>query len=164
MGYYRILKGEKMHKYNKESTKYKDVPMEDKIFSYLDKRDTSDAETLGMLLAHLSMPTMCCSWVSEEHFNNLLEEYKIDIMPYVKEDKRITTSVKSEIADRMFNLVNTGKYKKRNLIKALRELFPDVNSGVIRRLIKKNIDLRILEIDRTYKKKPYVIKGKYYLR
>ena len=64
----------------------------------------------------------------------------------------------------MFNFVNTGKYKKRNLIKALRELFPDVNSGVIRRLIKKNIDLRILEIDRTYKTKPYVIKGKYYLR
>ena len=73
-----------MHKYNNESTKYKNVPMEDKIFSYLDKRDTSDAETLSMLLAHLSMPTMCCSWVSEEHFNNLLEEYKIDITPYVK--------------------------------------------------------------------------------
>ena len=61
-----------MHKYNKESTKYKNVPMEDKIFSYLDKRDTNDAETLGMLLAHLSMPTMCCSWVSEEHFISLV--------------------------------------------------------------------------------------------
>ena len=73
-----------MHKYNNESTKYKNVPMEDKIFSYLDKRDTNDAETLSMLLAHLRMPTMCCSWVSEEHFNKLLEEYKIDITPYVK--------------------------------------------------------------------------------
>ena len=58
--------------------------------------------------------------------------------------------------------MNTGNYKKRNLIKALRELFPDVNAGVIHRLIKKNMDLRILEIDRTYKTKPYVIKGKYY--
>ena len=152
-----------MHKYNKSVTKYKDVPMEDKIFSYLDKQDTNDAETLCMLLAHLSMPTMCCSWESEEHFNNLLEEYKIDITPYVKDDDRITTSIKSEIADEMFKLVETGKYKKRNLIKVLREKFKDVNAGVIHRLIKKNMDLRILEIDRTYKTKPYVIKGKYYI-
>jgi len=152
-----------MHKYNKATTKYKDVANEDKIFSYLDKQDTNNAETLCMLLAHLSMPTMCCSWESEEHFNNLLEEYKIDITPYVKDDERITTSIKSDIAERMFNLVSNGKYKKRNLIKALRELFPDVNAGVIHRLIKKNMGLRILEIDRTYKTKPYVIKGKYYI-
>ena len=31
-----------MHKYNKATTKYKDVPMEDKIFSYLDKQNTND--------------------------------------------------------------------------------------------------------------------------
>ena len=153
-----------MHKYNKSTTKYKDVPIEDKIFSYLDKQDTNNAETLGMLLAHLSMPTMCCSWESEEHFNNLLEEYKIDITPYVKDDERITTSIKSDITDRMFNLISNSKYKKRNLIKALRELFPDVNAGVIHRLIKKNLSLRILEIDRTYKTKPYVIKGKYFIK
>ncbi len=153
-----------MHKYNKATTKYKDVANEDKIFSYLDKQDTNNAETLCMLLAHLSMPTMCCSWESEEHFNNLLEEYKIDITPYVKDDERITTSIKSDITDRMFNLISNSKYKKRNLIKALRELFPDVNAGVIHRLIKKNLSLRILEIDRTYKTKPYVIKGKYFIK
>ena len=153
-----------MHKYNKATTKYKDVPIEDKIFSYLDKQDTNNAETLCMLLAHLSMPTMCCSWESEEHFNNLLKEYKIDITPYVKDDERITTSIKSDITDRMFNLISNSKYKKRNLIKALRELFPDVNAGVIHRLIKKNLSLRILEIDRTYKTKPFVIKGKYFIK
>ena len=153
-----------MHLYNKATTKYKDVANEDKIFSYLDKQDTNNAETLCMLLAHLSMPTMCCSWESEEHFNNLLEEYKIDITPYVKDDERITTSIKSDIADRMFNLISNSKYKKRNLIKALRELFPDVNAGVIHRLIKRNLSLRILEIDRTYKTKPYVIKGKYFIK
>ena len=152
-----------MHKYNKATTKYKDIPMEDKIFSYLDKQNTNGADKLSMLLAHLSSPQFCCSWVSEDDFNNLLEKYKIDITPYVKDDDRITASIKSEIADRMFHLVNTGKYKKRNLIKALRELFPDVNAGVIHRLIKKNMDLRILEIDRTYKTNPYVIKGKYYI-
>ena len=152
-----------MHKYNKSTTKYKDVPMEDKIFSYLDKQDTNNAETLGMLLAHLSMPTMCCSWESEEHFNNLLEKYKIDLTPYVKDDTRITTSIKSEIASELFRLIDSDKYKKRNLIKALRLKFPDVNSGVICRLIKKYLSLRILEIDRTYKTKPFVIKGKYYV-
>jgi len=70
---------------------------------------------------------------------------------------------KSEVADEMFKLVETGKYKKRNLIKVLREKFPNVKAGVIHRLIKKNMNLRILEIDRTYKTKPYVIKGKYYI-
>ena len=84
---------------------------------------------------------------------------------FLKKHGRLDTNInlKSDIAERMFHLVNTGKYKKRNLIKALRELFPDVNAGVIHRLIKKNLSLRILEIDRTYKTKPYIIKGKYYI-
>ena len=153
-----------MHKYNKATTKYKDVPMEDKIFSYLDKQNTNEADKLSMLLGYLSMPTMCYSWVNEDDFNSLLEKYKIDITPYVKDDERITTSVKSEIAGEMFRLIDTGKYKKRNLIKALREKFPEVNSGVICRLIKKNMNLRLIEIDRTYKTKPYVIKGKYFIK
>ena len=160
-----------MHKYNKSTSKYKDVLMEDNIFKKLDKlydetndvQTIRDCESLFTTLSHLSMPSMCCNWISEEHFNNLLEKYKIDLTPYVKDDERITTSIKSEIADEMFKLVETGKYKKRNLIKVLREKFKDVNAGVIHRLIKKNMDLRILEIDRTYKTKPYVIKGKYYI-
>jgi hypothetical protein len=153
-----------MHKYNKATTKYKDVPMEDKIFSYLDKQNTNEADKLSMLLGYLSMPTMCYSWVNEDDFNSLLEKYKIDITPYVKDDERITISVKSEIAGEMFKLIDIGKYKKRNLIKALREKFPEVNSGVICRLIKKNMNLRLIEIDRTYKTKPYVIKGKYFIK
>ena len=92
------------------------------------------------------------------------EKYKIDITPYVKDDERITTSVKSEVAGEMFRLIDTGKYKKKNLIKALRDKFPEVNSGVICRLIKKNMNLRLIEIDRTYKTKPYVIKGKYFIK
>ena len=153
-----------MHKYNKATTKYKDVPMDIEVYKYLDTQDSNEADKLTMLLAHLSSPQSCNSWVSEDDFNFLLEKYKIDITPYVKDDERITTSIKSDIADRMFNLVSNGKYKKRNLIKALRELFPDVNAGVIHRLIKKNLSLRILEIDRTYKTKPFVIKGKYFIK
>ena len=152
-----------MHRYNRATTKYKDVPNEEKFLIALDKIDTYEAEVLGMQLEHLSMPQMCASWVSEEHFNNLLEKYKIDLTPYVKDDTRITNSIKSEISDELFNLIDSDEYKKRNLIKALRLKFPDVNSGVICRLIKKYLSLRILEIDRTYKTKPFVIKGKYYV-
>jgi len=150
-----------MHKYSKETTKYKDISNEDKVFTSLDKYDSNETDKLGMLLAHLSMPQMCASWVSEDDFNSLLEKYKIDITPYVKDDERITKSIKSEISEVMFRLIDNDKYKKRNLIKALRQMFPDVNSGVICRMIKKFLSLRVLEIDRTYKTKPFVIKGKY---
>ena len=152
-----------MHQYNKATTKYKDVPNEAKVFTYLDKCDSNETDNLGMLLAHLSMPQMCCSWVSEDKFNSLLEKYKIDITPYVKDDERITKSIKSEISEELFKLIDSDKYKKRNLIKALRNKFTDVNSGVICRMIKKYLSLRVLEIDRTYKTKPFVIKGKYYI-
>jgi len=85
---------------------------------------------------------------------------------FLKKHGRLDTNTnpKSEIADEMFRLIDNGKYKKRNLIKALREKFPDVNAGVIHRLIKKNMNLRIIEIDRTYKTKPYVIRGKYFVK
>ena len=152
-----------MHKYDRATTKYKDVPNAEKFMVALDKLDTNEADSLGMLLSNLSMPQMCMSWVSEDDFNNLLEKYKIDLTPYVKDDTRITNSIKSEISDELFNLIDSDKYKKRNLIKALSLKFPDVNSGVICRLIKKYLSLRILEIDRTYKTKPFVIKGKYYV-
>jgi len=152
-----------MHKYSKETTKYKDVPNDAQVLTTLDKYDSNETENLGMWLAHLSMPQMCASWVSEDAFNSLLERYKIDITSYVKDDERITTSIKDEVRSELFYLINKDKYKKRNLIKALRNKFPDVNSGVICRMIKKYLSLRVLEIDRTYKTKPFVIKGKYYI-
>ena len=152
-----------MHQYNKATTKYKDIPNDAQVFTSLDKYDSNETDKLSMLLSHLSMPTMCCSWVSEDDFNSLLEKYKIDITPYVKDDERITKSIKGEIASELFNLIGKDNYKKRNLIKALRNKFPDVNSGVICRMIKKYLSLRVLEIDRTYKTKPFVIKGKYYI-
>ncbi len=152
-----------MHQYNKATTKYKDVPNDAQVLTTLDKHDSNETENLGMWLAHLSMPQMCASWVSEDDFNSLLEKYKIDITPYVKDDERITKSIKGEIQSELFNLIEKDKYKKRNLIKALRNKFPDVNSGVICRMIKKLLSLRVLEIDRTYKTKPFVIKGKYYI-
>jgi hypothetical protein len=69
--------------------------------------------------------------------------------------------IKSQIKDEIFNLIGKDNYKKKNLIKALRNKFPDIKSGVICRILKKYLSLRVLEIDRTYKTKPFVIKGKY---
>lgn len=147
-----------------ESKKYKDVPLDSEVFTYLDKCDNLETEKLGMLLANLSMPRMCYSWSTTDDFNYLLNKYKIDVSQFEKEKTTIEKSVKSEIADTLFNLIENNNYKKRNLIKALRDKFPNVNAGVIHRMIKKYLSLRILEIDRTYKTKPYIIKGKYYIK
>ena len=147
-----------------ETKKYKDVPVDNQVFTYLAKFDNSDSEKLIMLLANLSMPKMCYSWSNSDDFNLLLDKYKIDVSQFEKEKPTIEKSVKSEIAGALFNLIENNNYKKRNLIKALRDKFPDVNAGVIHRLIKKYLSLRIIEIDRTYKTKQYVIKGKYYIK
>ena len=72
-------------------------------------------------------------------------------------------AIKSQIKNEVFNLIGKDNYKKKNLIKALRNKFPDIKSGVICRILKKFLSLRVLEIDRTYKTKPFVIKGKYYI-
>ena len=71
--------------------------------------------------------------------------------------------IKYEIRSTIFKLIEKDRYKKRNLIKALREEYPKVSSNIICRIIKNYLSLRILEIDTTYKTKPFVIKGKYYV-
>ena len=106
-------------------------------------------------LTAFNPPTGDMPYQSDEWFYRFLKKHgRLDT----------NTNPKSKIVDEMFRLIDIGKYKKRNLIKALREKFPEVNAGIIHRLIKKNIDLRIIEIDRTYKTKPYVIKGKYFIK
>jgi hypothetical protein len=147
-----------------ETKKYKDVPVDNQVFTYLAKFDNSDSEKLIMLLANLSMPKMCYSWSSSDDFNSLLDKYKIDVSQFEKETIGVESSIKDDISNTLFNLIETKQYKKRNLIKELRNKYPDVNAGIIHRMIKKLLSLRILEIDRTYKTKQYVIKGKYCTR
>jgi len=106
-------------------------------------------------LTAFNPPTGDMPYQSDEWFYNFLKKHG-------RLDHQLKTSSKSEIADEMFRLIETGNHKKRNLIKLLRDKFPKVKAGIIHRIIKKNIDLRILEIDRTYKTKPYIIKGKYF--
>ena len=94
---------------------------------------------------------------SDEWFYNFLKKHG-------RLDHQLKTSPKFEIADEMFRLIETGNHKKRNLIKLLRDIFPKVKAGIVHRLIKKKLELRQIEIDRTYKTKPYVIKGKYFIK
>ena len=106
-------------------------------------------------LTAFNPPTGDMPYQSDEWFYRFLKKHgRLDT----------NTNPKSEIADEMFRLIDIGKYKKRNLIKALREKFPKVNAGIIHRLIKKKLELRQIEIDKTYKTKPYVIKGKYFIK
>ena len=108
-------------------------------------------------LTAFNPPTGDMPYQSDEWFYNFLKKHG-------RLDHQSKTNPKSEIADEMFRLIETGNHKKRNLIKLLRDKFPKVKAGIIHRLIKKNMDLRILEIDRTYKTKPFVIKGKYFIK
>jgi transcription elongation factor GreA-like protein len=82
---------------------------------------------------------------------------------YQKHYGSSTNGIKSEIRSMIFKLIEKNNYKKRNLIKALREQYPKVSSNIICRIIKNYLNLRVLEIDRTYKTKPFIIKGKYYV-
>ena len=108
-------------------------------------------------LSDFNKPRGNMPYQSDEWFYNFLKKHG-------RLDHQLKTSPKSEIADEMFKLIETGNHKKRNLIKLLKDKFPKVKAGVIHRLIKKNLSLRILEIDRTYKTKPFVIKGKYFIK
>jgi hypothetical protein len=148
--------------FSKEN-KYKNMPLEHEVFASLRKYDTNEADNLGMLLGNLSFPFLCHCWKGEEHFNKLLSKYKIDISSFEKQTHK-KDNAKSEISNALFSLIETNKYKKRNLIKALRDKFPNVNAGIIHRLLKKYFSLRVLEIDTKYKTKPFVIKGRYFVK
>ncbi len=108
-------------------------------------------------LTAFNPPTGDMPYQSDEWFYNFLKKHG-------RLDHQLKTSPKFEIADEMFRLIETGNHKKRNLIKLLRDKFPKVKAGIVHRLIKKKLELRQIEIDRTYKTKPYVIKGKYFIK
>ena len=107
---------------------------------------------------------VCCSYLNESKTDFVDEKSESLYHLYKKHYGNSTNGIKSEIKNYIFELIEKTQYKKRNLIKALREKFPQVSSGVICRIIKNYLNLRVLEIDRTYKTKPFVIKGKYYIK
>ena len=85
-------------------------------------------------LTAFNPPTGDMPYQSDEWFYNFLKKHG-------RLDHQLKTSPKSEIADEMFKLIETGNHKKRNLIKLLRDKFPKVKAGVLHRLIKKNLSL-----------------------
>ena len=59
------------------------------------------------------------------------------------------------------SLVDTG-LKKRPLIAKMRGQFPKLSSAVICNFVNKQLKLKVVAIDTTFKTKPVIIKGKYW--
>ena len=83
-------------------------------------------------------------------------------------DKKASLSPKQEKKKRqqdlmnfLSTLVNTG-LKKKPLIAKFREQFPKLSSSQICRFINNQLKLKVIEIDKKYKTKPIVVKGKYW--
>ena len=66
-----------------------------------------------------------------------------------------------QLMDFLAELVNTG-LKKKPLIAKFREQFPKLSSSQICRFINNQLKLKVIEIDKKYKTKPIVVKGKYW--
>ena len=104
---------------------------------------------------------ICPSYLNKDNTDFSDESSESFYKLYQKHYGSSTNGIKSEIRSMIFKLIEKDNYKKRNLIKALREQYPKVSSNIICRIIKNYLNLRVLEIDRTYKTKPFIIKGKY---
>ena len=66
-----------------------------------------------------------------------------------------------QLMDFLSTLVNTG-LKKKPLIAKFREQFPKLSSSQICRFINNQLKLKVIEIDKKYKTKPIVVKGRYW--
>ena len=66
-----------------------------------------------------------------------------------------------QLMDFLAELVNTG-LKKKPLIAKFREQFPKLSSSQICRFINNQLKLKVIEIDKKYKTKPIVVKGRYW--
>ena len=135
-----------------KNIKYKDVPNDDPVFVQLEKlQDTTndgqvirDTEKLIMFLANLHYPFMCCGWESEEHFNNLLHKYKIDIKPYIKEEDKPTEPDESFDTIVEYVSANNGEYKKE-LIQFVKSKLTNLPRGKISSTLRRLKNLGIIE-------------------
>jgi len=135
-----------------KNIKYKDVPNDDPVFVQLEKlQDTTndvqvirDTERLIMFLANLHFPTMCCKWESEESFNNLLQKYKIDITPYIKEEDKPTEPDESFDTIVEYVSANNGEYKKE-LVQFVKSKLPNLPRGKISSTLRRLKNLGIIE-------------------
>ena len=153
-----------------KTNKYKDVPNDDPVFARLEKlQDTTndvqvirDTEKLNMFLANLHYPFMCCGWEGEDHLNNLLEKYKIDISPYIKGEEKPTEPDESfdTIVEYVSN--NDGEYKKE-LVQFVKSKLPNLPKGKISSTLRRLKKLGIIEqsVHETSRQK-IISKGRYW--
>jgi len=103
---------------------------------------------------------VCPSYLNKDNIDFSDESSESLYKLYQKYYGNSINGIKSEIKSTIFKLIEKDRYKKRNLIKALREKYPKVSSNIICRIIKNYLNLREVEIDRTDKSKPFIINGK----
>tara|TARA_R100000808_G_C2049645_1_gene85740 strand:- start:63 stop:575 length:513 start_codon:yes stop_codon:yes gene_type:complete len=70
--------------------------------------------------------------------------------------------IHNTIMQSVSSFVNQNKVRKKAFIKSIVELNPDISELVIKRRIRKLFKQRFIEIDKTFKTKPFVIKGHYW--
>ena len=154
----------------KKENKYKDVSSDDPVYIMLDQlQDTTndsqviqDTQDLIMFLGNLHFPSMCCNWKGEESFNNLLQKYKIDITPYIKEEEKPTEPDESFDTIVEFVSKNNGEYKKE-LVQFVKSKLPNLPRGKISSTLRRLKKLGIIEqsVHETSKQK-IISKGRYW--
>jgi len=85
----------------------------------------------------------------------------IPVRPIEEKNTR-DKNIKNDISSAIKNLIVSDKLKKKPFIKVIRGQFPEVSSGVVCRILNKLISNRVIEIDRKFKTKPLLVKGKYW--
>lgn len=82
--------------------------------------------------------------------------------PIERKRKRtdVHLEIKESISSFLFN--NNNKFRKSNFTKEIIKLNPNTSILIIKRRIRKLFKQRFIEIDKTYKTKPFVIKGNYW--
>lgn len=97
-------------------------------------------------------------------FEELCKKYNITDIKWMPVTRRQTDGYnKSYIQQLILNFVHSNdKFKKKPLLSQLRSKYPDVNASSINRQLNNLLKNRALEIDTTYKTKPFVIEGAYF--
>ena len=87
---------------------------------------------------------------------SFITEKKTTLSPKQEKKKR-----QQDLMNFLSTLVNTG-LKKKPLIAKMREQFPKLSSSQVCRFINNQLKLKVIEIDKKYKTKPIVVKGRYW--
>ena len=93
---------------------------------------------------------------NKEIKKSFITEKKTTLSPKQEKKKR-----QQDLMNFLSTLVNTG-LKKKPLIAKMREQFPKLSSSQVCRFINNQLKLKVIEIDKKYKTKPIVVKGKYW--